>query len=317
MRRSESYLTVPLLTLRAEDQQALMTKAFVCAATLLVMTDQATGDSPREFASSSTVRKYFLEDWAIAKGFTMVPKEAAFSVYKEMFLLSETQVTGAVVEAGVWRGGSSMLMAMAHKRVVHSADRHEHRSFWLYDTFDGLPAPGVEDGAKVNDIFKALQAFKNGTANEKQRRIVTERGAKGWINMTVGKWDFGPLDEVQRNMHRVMGVHHATNVHYVVGKVEDTLRMDAPANALPERICLLRLDTDFYSSTAVELSVLWPRLQPGGLLLVDDYFAYGGARKAVDDWLQAHNWTKYASGLHSTKAYPWHVRKIGAFVGPH
>ena len=57
----------------------------------------------------------------------------------------------------------------------------------------------------------------------------------------------------------------------------------------PARIALLRLDTDFYSSTRVELEVLWPRLVPGGLLIVDDYYFWHGARKAVDEWLDAHD----------------------------
>ena len=79
--------------------------------------------------------------------------------------------------------------------------------------------------------------------------------------------------------------------HFVQGRVEDTLRR---SEALPDKIAILRLDTDFYSSTAVELEVLWPRLQPGGWLYIDDYFDFGGARQAVDEWLQRYNWRQKA-----------------------
>jgi hypothetical protein len=61
--------------------------------------------------------------------------------------------------------------------------------------------------------------------------------------------------------------------------VEDTL----PAEA-PEKLAILRLDTDWYSSTKHELETLYPRLAEGGVLIVDDYGHYEGARRAVDEY---------------------------------
>lgn len=69
-------------------------------------------------------------------------------------------------------------------------------------------------------------------------------------------------------------------IHLVPGRVEDTV----PAQA-PERIALLRLDTDWYASTKHELDHLYPRLSDGGVLIVDDYGHFEGARRAVDDYL--------------------------------
>ena len=87
--------------------------------------------------------------------------------------------------------------------------------------------------------------------------------------------------------------------HYVTGKVEETLHGNL--SALPARIAVLRLDTDWYESTKAELDVLWPKLSPGGWLYVDDYFAVAGARKAVDHWLQHHGWEAHARWrAHST-----------------
>ena len=63
--------------------------------------------------------------------------------------------------------------------------------------------------------------------------------------------------------------------------VEDTL----PA-AAPERIALLRLDTDWYASTRHELEQLYPRLAEGGVLIIDDYGHYEGARRAVDEYFE-------------------------------
>jgi hypothetical protein len=66
--------------------------------------------------------------------------------------------------------------------------------------------------------------------------------------------------------------------------VQDTI----PAQA-PERIAILRLDTDWYDSTRHELEHLYDRLESGGVLLIDDYGYWQGARQAVDEFLEARN----------------------------
>jgi hypothetical protein len=79
----------------------------------------------------------------------------------------------------------------------------------------------------------------------------------------------------------VLGVGYPEErIHFVPGRVEETL----PQNA-PKDIALLRLDTDWYASTKHELQHLYPRLVPGGVLIVDDYGYWQGARQAVDEYL--------------------------------
>jgi hypothetical protein len=86
------------------------------------------------------------------------------------------------------------------------------------------------------------------------------------------------LADVQANL-RSTG-YPPERIHYVVGKVEDTL-----PQAAPERIAILRLDTDWYESTRHELEHLYPRLTAGGVLIIDDYGHWAGARRAVDEFL--------------------------------
>jgi hypothetical protein len=89
------------------------------------------------------------------------------------------------------------------------------------------------------------------------------------------------LDAVRRT---VLGSGYpAERVHFVEGRVEDTL----PAHA-PEQLALLRLDTDWYESTRAEMEHLYPRLVPGGVLIIDDYGHWEGARRAVDEHFAAH-----------------------------
>ena len=59
----------------------------------------------------------------------------------------------------------------------------------------------------------------------------------------------------------------------------------APQN-LPKKICILRLDTDFYSSTKIELEKLWPLLSKNGILIIDDYGFWQGCKKAVDNYFK-------------------------------
>jgi O-methyltransferase len=91
-------------------------------------------------------------------------------------------------------------------------------------------------------------------------------------------WCYASLEDVQGTLAQVG--YPAERVHYVKGKVEDTI----PAQA-PQQIALLRLDTDWYESTRHELQHLYPRLSPGGVLIIDDYGHWKGARQAVDEYI--------------------------------
>ena len=75
----------------------------------------------------------------------------------------------------------------------------------------------------------------------------------------------------------------AHKIHFIKGKVEDTIPEQSP-----EKIALLRLDTDWYESTKHELIHLFPRLAIGGVIIIDDYGHWQGARKAVDEYLAEH-----------------------------
>ena len=77
--------------------------------------------------------------------------------------------------------------------------------------------------------------------------------------------------------------YEPSRVRYIKGRVEDTLPDEAPA-----RIALLRLDTDWYESTRHELLTLYPRLSRGGVLIIDDYGYWQGARRAVDEYFTSH-----------------------------
>lgn len=157
--------------------------------------------------------------------------------------LDSCNVSGDIVECGVWSGGNIIL-----SRIVSPK-----RICWLYDTFQGMTEPGPYD---VKPSGYPAPKGKN--------------------------WDWVSVEEVRRNLE-FESVLDDQYLRFVQGPVEQTLLV--PSN-LPDRIALLRLDTDWYESTKIELEVMCPRLVPGGWLIVDDYGHWAGCRKAVDEYLK-------------------------------
>jgi hypothetical protein len=99
---------------------------------------------------------------------------------------------------------------------------------------------------------------------------------------------FAGLEQVKKNLKTLKCIEC---IRLIKGKVEDTLRV---SDNLPSVISILRIDTDWYESTKIELEVLFPRLVKGGILIIDDYGHFKGAQKAVDDYFRNHNiWLHY------------------------
>mmetsp|Transcript_4971 Transcript_4971/g.13232 ORF Transcript_4971/g.13232 Transcript_4971/m.13232 type:complete len:309 (-) Transcript_4971:752-1678(-) len=200
----------------------------------------------------------------ISSPWTMVSEEHFETALEAVKKVNENGIPGDVVECGVWKGGMSMSMAMMNLRS------NTERRFWLFDTFDGLPEPTSEyDDENAKQHFKDLKEGKNTS------KILRSTAARG---MEEGKWNYGPIDVVKNNMRYT--TYPAEKINFVKGKVEETLKKVA----LPEKIAILRLDTDWYDSTKAELDVFWDRLQSGGILLVDDYCMWKGATTAVDQF---------------------------------
>ena len=160
---------------------------------------------------------------------------------------------GCIVECGVWKGGSvaAILLRLLDHGVLN-------RSVYLFDTFAGMTEPTEVDKTGEKD---AMREFAN--SQEKSHNA----------------WCYSPLEEVKKNIDATG--YPSENVHYVKGDVLETI----PRNNPPD-IALLRLDTDWYESTKVELQYLYPKVVDGGVVIVDDYGTWEGARKAVDEYFQ-------------------------------
>lgn len=190
--------------------------------------------------------------------FTMTSPERIEALCGAVEYLCRSRIAGDVVECGVWRGGSMMAVAsMLLREGDHSRQLH------LYDTYEGMPP--AED---VDKDFLDADASELLSQQDKQD--------------PESIWCYSGLDEVQRNMQSTS--YPQESIQFIKGKVEDTL-----SGNLPDSIALLRLDTDWYESTKVCLEQLYPRLVPGGVLIIDDYGHWQGCRKAVDEYFIRHS----------------------------
>jgi len=137
------------------------------------------------------------------------------------------------------------------------------REVYLFDTYDGMSPPTEID---IDNQGKSA------------RELLAEN-PKSTENYL---WAYAPLEEVQKNISQTRYPEHL--LKFIVGKVEDTIPEQAPA-----QISLLRLDTDWYESTYHELVHLFPRLVSGGIIIIDDYGHWQGSKKAVDQYINENN----------------------------
>jgi O-methyltransferase len=187
-------------------------------------------------------------------GLTMASYQRLFATALACKHVGEQGIKGDFVECGVWRGGNSILAASIWSPL------ESQRSVFLFDTFSGMTRPSEYD-VKISSKQEGVATVSP---------VETNDGSA---------WCFASIEDVRANL-MAFGID-PNMVRLVRGDVCETL--DITEN-LPERISVLRLDTDWYESTKKELDVLYPRLVSGGILIVDDYGHWAGSKRAVDEY---------------------------------
>lgn len=185
--------------------------------------------------------------------FTLTSTERIVCLIRATKYIIENGIEGDFVECGVWRGGSMMVVAHTLKRMGETT-----RKLYLYDTFAGMSQPTEKDirfdGVSAEEIIETV--YKDASA-----------------------WCYADKQDVTKNL--LSTGYPESNILLIEGKVEETIPRTSPA-----RICLLRLDTDWYESTLHELTHLYPKLVKNGVLLIDDYGHWRGSKQATDEYFQ-------------------------------
>jgi len=222
--------------------------------------------APRNFEWGNPVNEDFPHDFTQdeieiigkVKPYTMTSPARVQALIRAVKYVINNDIPGDIVECGVWKGGSMMAAALTLSQMQASG-----RSLYLYDTFEGMVEPDERDvdlrGGRAPARFEQSRNGANSSS-----------------------WCCSGLDSVKLALHSAG--YDPNRIFLIQGKVEDTL-----PRQVPERIALLRLDTDWYESTKCELIHLYPRLSRGGVLILDDYGHWMGARKAADEYIAENN----------------------------
>jgi hypothetical protein len=188
----------------------------------------------------------FEQIYKISAPYTVTSKAKMRSLYEAVKYINQNHVKGSFVECGVYRGGSVMNMALTQQTFSNVVH------IYLFDTYEGMTPPGEFD--------------------------VNHQDVEGAKIISIGnKRSVASLEEVKNNVAKTG--YAKEFLHFIKGDVADTL-----PNNLPPSISLLRLDVDWYEPTKISLELLYPRLVKNGVLIMDDYGYWKGARKAADDY---------------------------------
>jgi O-methyltransferase len=178
----------------------------------------------------------------------------------------ENNIDGDYVECGVYTGNHP---ALACKTILEN--NFQFRNIYLYDTFTGLTKPGDLDNTLDGGAYQLSSADT----------------LKTWLNHKSNygnNWCEESLEKVTEKMNETG--YPTDKIIYVSGDVRETLLI---TKNLPDKISVLRLDTDWYDSTKIELEVLYEKLSDGGVIIIDDYFHWNGQQIAVNEFMEKNS----------------------------
>lgn len=200
----------------------------------------------------------FFEIFRKCKNYTLVSAGKSFALYNAVRYISRNKIPGDFVECGVWAGGQAMIMAYA---LLKEGDTE--RQIHLYDTYRGMSDPTEADVA---------------IRSQEPAKVKWEKE----IRTDYNEWCYASLQDVKANVFSTG--YPQERILFVEGKVEETI-----PGKIPNKISLLRLDTDWYESTYHEFKYLYPILEIGGVLIIDDYDTWEGSRKATDQYIKEND----------------------------
>lgn len=179
----------------------------------------------------------------------------------------KNNIEGAIVECGVESGNFEVAW------INELMKQNTTRDIYMYDTFGGLVKPAEHD-----------YTCQDATIYKMSKEEVLKTWERNIVNEKVNKWCYTPLEKVMDRLNSTG--YPQTKLHYIVGDVMKTL---SNKQNIPEKIAILRLDTDWYESSKYELEQMYDNVVEGGVIIFDDYYHWNGQRKATDDFFKARN----------------------------
>jgi hypothetical protein len=166
--------------------------------------------------------------------------------------IDNSDVDGIFIEAGCALGGSAICL---------TAIKSKSRPFFVYDTFEMIPAPTKNDGVDAHQRYG----------------VISSHQAVGIGTMPYYGYMENLLDQVTNSFMQFGYDLVDNNIHFVKGLFENTLIVNCP-------VALAHIDCDWYESVMTCLQQIEPNLSIGGKIIIDDYFHWSGCKKAVDEF---------------------------------
>ena len=181
---------------------------------------------------------------------TLLSKERIYANIDAVEYVVKNNIEGDIVEIGVWKGGSILAMILALEEL------NTTRNIFLYDTFEGMTEPTLKDYELNN--------------NRLAQSVLHEPLYKA----------YSPLEEVKSNIFNNITKEHS--ISFIKGDI-------CQNKTFPNKIAVLRLDTDWYESTKYELENFYPLVSKNGVIIIDDYGHWAGSRLATDEFINGKN----------------------------
>jgi O-methyltransferase len=205
----------------------------------------------------------------LASPFTMTSNQSICALVTATKYIDDCLIAGDIVECGVWAGGSIIASKLAHNKT-------SNRSFWLFDTFEGMTEPTIEDGVVAQKVFD----------------LETQNGKdSNWLKISK--------EVVQKNIIDTTGDDNFCN--YISGPIEETLI--SQKTLLPSQIAILRIDTDWHDSTMAALENLFHLVVPGGVVILDDYGFWEGSRLATESFFKKQSFKPFLIPVDKTTVF--------------
>lgn len=216
--------------------------------------------------------------------YTMLSRERLLTLYQQVIHCERNAVSGDYVECGVWKGGAAALMALANMKSGKSP-----RAIHLFDAFTEICEPDQSvDGEKA--IRESREWSQTGGVDGKLLPL------KGIYDSFGGP---GTLEGNRNLLTKQIG-YDPNFLHFHKGWFQETLPKDSSQIS---QIAILRLDGDWYASTRICLEFLYDKVVRGGFIIIDDYGAYDGCRKAVDEFRKSNGILDYLHHIDQAGRY--------------
>lgn len=188
------------------------------------------------------------------KKLTYLSNRKLASLTTTCHLIEKLNLPGIFLEAGCALGGSSILLAS-----IKSVER----PLFVYDVFEMIPPPTEEDTKDVHDRY----------------RTIVEGKSQGLGGDKYYGYEDNLYETVQSNFREFGITCEKESVSLVKGLVQETMKIDQP-------VAFAHIDVDWYEPVMTCLERIFPKLVTGGCIILDDYYDWGGCRKATDEYLR-------------------------------